>query len=77
MQNFNQKTSTDMFIYIKIQVAGQYCKGKSKPISVTGRGGSQGSQTLMLPHFLDFRLTDGGKVISLTRRPALYLQKDS
>jgi hypothetical protein len=30
-----------------------------------------------LPHFLDNRLTDGGKVVSLTRQPAaLYPQED-
>jgi hypothetical protein len=30
-----------------------------------------------LPHFLDNRLTDGGEVVSLTRRPALTRQEDS
>jgi hypothetical protein len=41
------------------------CKGKSIP--VTGRGGPQGCETSMLPHFLDNRLTDGSEVDSLTR----------
>jgi hypothetical protein len=32
----------------------------------------------MLPHFLDIQLTDGGEVVSLTRRQAaLYPQEDS
>jgi hypothetical protein len=35
-------------------------------------------ETSRLPHFLDNRLTDGGEVVSLTRRPAaLYPQEDS
>jgi hypothetical protein len=28
-----------------------------------------------LPHFLDNRLTDGGEVVSLTRRPPFTLRK--
>jgi hypothetical protein len=30
-----------------------------------------------LPHFLDNRLTDGGEVVSLTRRPPFIPQEDS
>jgi hypothetical protein len=34
--------------------------------------------TSRLPHFLENRLTDGGEVVSLTRRPgALYPKEDS
>jgi hypothetical protein len=40
---------------------------KGKAIPVTGRGGSQGSDTSRLPHFLENRLKDGGEV-SFTRR---------
>jgi hypothetical protein len=29
----------------------------------------------MIPHFLDNRLTDGGKVVSVTRRPRLTPKK--
>jgi hypothetical protein len=40
-----------------------------KAIPVTGRGGPYGCETSRIPHFLDNRLTDGGKVVSLRRRP--------
>jgi hypothetical protein len=30
-----------------------------------------------IPHFLDNRLTDGGEIVSLTRRPNLYPIEDS
>jgi hypothetical protein len=43
--------------------------GKGKAIPVTGSGGPYGCETLRLPHFLDNRPTDGGKVVSLMRRP--------
>jgi hypothetical protein len=43
-------------------------KAKSKAIPVTGCGGPKGCETLRLPHFLDNRLTDGGEVVSRTRR---------
>jgi hypothetical protein len=49
-----------------------------KVIPVTDRGGPYVCKTSRLPHFLDNRLTDGGDVLSLTRRPAsLYTQEDS
>jgi hypothetical protein len=51
---------------------------KGKAIPVTGRGGPLGCETSRFPHFLDNQLTDGGEVVSLTRRPtALYPQEDS
>jgi hypothetical protein len=40
-----------------------------KVIPVTGRGGPWGCERLRLPNLLDNRLTDGGKVVSLTRWP--------
>jgi hypothetical protein len=43
---------------------------KGKAIPVTGRGSPQGCETSRLPYFLDNRLTDGGKVISLTLQPS-------
>jgi hypothetical protein len=42
---------------------------KGKDIPVTGRGGPWGCERLRLPHCFDKRLTDGGKVVSPTRRP--------
>jgi hypothetical protein len=50
-------------------------KGKANP--VTGRGGQYGCETSRLPYFLDNRLIDGGKVVSLTRRPPFTPQEDS
>jgi hypothetical protein len=41
---------------------------KGKVIPVTGHGGPQVCETSRIPHFLDSRLTDGAKVVSLTRR---------
>jgi hypothetical protein len=38
-------------------------------ILVTGCGGPWDCETSRLSHFLDNRFTDGGKVVSLTRRP--------
>jgi hypothetical protein len=49
----------------------------SKATPATGRGGPQGCETSRFPHFLDNRLTDGGKVVSLTRRPPLTPPKYS
>jgi hypothetical protein len=49
-----------------------------KAILVTGRGCLWDSVTLRSSHFLDNCLTDGGKFVSITRRPAaLYPQEDS
>jgi hypothetical protein len=47
---------------------GVKCKGEAIP--VTDRGGPYGCKTSRLPHFADNRLTDGGKVVSLMRRPS-------
>jgi hypothetical protein len=44
-------------------------KDKGKAIPVTGSGGPCDCETSRLPHFLDNRLTDGGEIIRLTRRP--------
>jgi hypothetical protein len=47
-------------------------------LPVTGRGGPWGCETSRLSHCLDNRLTDGGEVVCLMRRPAaLYPHKDS
>jgi hypothetical protein len=44
-------------------------------VPVTVRGGPQGRETSRLLHLLDNRLTDGGEVVSLTRRPPFTPQK--
>jgi hypothetical protein len=38
-------------------------------ITVTGHGGPLGCERLRLPHYLDKRLIDSGKVVSPTRQP--------
>jgi hypothetical protein len=50
---------------------------KDKPIPVTDRGGPEGCETLRLPYSPDNRLTDGGEIVSLTRRPPFNPQEDS
>jgi hypothetical protein len=52
-------------------------EGKGKAIPVTGCEGQYGCETSKLPHFLDNRLTEGGKVVSLTRRPLFTTQEIS
>jgi hypothetical protein len=42
-------------------------RGKSIPVI--------GCETSRIPHFLDNRLTDGGEVVSLTRRPHVIPRK--
>jgi hypothetical protein len=49
----------------------------SKAIPVTGREGPKGCETSKLPHLLGNRLTDGGKVVSLTRQPRFTPQESS
>jgi hypothetical protein len=44
-------------------------KKKCTAIPVTDRGGQYGCETSRLPHFLDNRLTDGGKVVIRKRWP--------
>jgi hypothetical protein len=48
-----------------------------KKLPVTGREGPWGCETSRLPHFLGSRLTDGGEVVSLTRRPPFTPRKIS
>jgi hypothetical protein len=50
-------------------------KKKKKSIIVTGRGDSQGCETSKVPHFLDNRFTDGGKVVRFTRWPSYTPKK--
>jgi hypothetical protein len=41
---------------------------KGKAIPVRGHGSPQVCETSRLPHFLESRLADGGKIVSLMRR---------
>jgi hypothetical protein len=41
----------------------------NKSIHITSRRGPLGCETSKFPHFLKNRLTDGGEIVSLTRRP--------
>jgi hypothetical protein len=46
-----------------------------KTIPVTGREGPKGCETSGFTHFLENRLTDGGEVVSITRRPPFTPRK--
>jgi hypothetical protein len=48
---------------------------EGKAIPVTYPGGPLGCEMSRIPHFLDNRLTDGGEVVSLTRRPLFTPRK--
>jgi hypothetical protein len=50
---------------------------KGKTVSVTDRGGPYGCEMSRLPHFLDNSFTNGGQVVSLTRRPPFTHYEDS
>jgi hypothetical protein len=52
----------------------KWCQYLGKALPITGRGGPLGYETSRLPHFLNSRLTVGGEVVSLMRRPLFYLQ---
>jgi hypothetical protein len=49
----------------------------SSAMPVTGREGQYSCETSRFPHFLDNRLTDGGEVVRITRRPPFTPQEDS
>jgi hypothetical protein len=51
-------------------------KKRGKAVPVTGREGPYGCEMSRLPHFLHNRLTDGGEVVSLTRRQPFIIQED-
>jgi hypothetical protein len=46
-------------------------------IPITGRESPWDCETSTFPHFLHSRLTDGGEVVSLKRRPPFTIQEDS
>jgi hypothetical protein len=53
----------------------EYKVKKGKAIPVTDREGPYGCETSRLPHLLENRLTDGGKVVSPTLRPPFTPRK--
>jgi hypothetical protein len=61
--------SSALTSYVKVS------KLKSKAVPITGPGGLQGCEILRIPHCLDNRLTDGGKVVSPTHRLHFTLHK--
>jgi hypothetical protein len=48
---------------------------EEEAMPVTGLGGLEGSEMSRIPHCLDSRLIDGGKVVSPTHRPHFTPQK--
>jgi hypothetical protein len=50
---------------------------KSIAVPVTDPGGPQGCELLKILHCLDSRLTDGGEVVILARRPRFTPQEYS
>jgi hypothetical protein len=72
-------TTVNSLIYLRAYSTGkvQNNNNNNKAIPVTGRGGPQSCEMSRLPQFVDNRLTDGGKVVSLTLRPpfTLYIYK--
>jgi hypothetical protein len=54
---------------------GLWSKSKCEILPVTGRGGPYCCEKSRLPHFIDSQLTDGGKVVSLKRRPLFNPRK--
>jgi hypothetical protein len=50
-------------------------KQKASIIPLTGRGDLYGCEMLRIPHCLDKRLIDGGKVVTPTHQPHFTPQK--
>jgi hypothetical protein len=71
MMSTMMKTSAGVLLVEDICIA--LIKGKAIP--VTGRRVPYSCETSRLPHFLDNRLTDDGKVVILTRQPPFTRRK--
>jgi hypothetical protein len=78
------KDSPKLLLCTAIRFSGITCKSynpeenislRNLAIPVTGRGGLWRFEILRIPHCLDNRLTDGGKVVSLKHRPRSIPQK--
>jgi hypothetical protein len=63
-----EQTPSHFVLTILLRDLSKWDKKKKEAIPVTGCGGPEGCETSRLLHFLDNRLTDGGVVVSLTRR---------
>jgi hypothetical protein len=70
-------TSEILFCFLYVEIFETKTDKKGKAIPVTGREGPLGCERSRLPHLLDNRVTDGGMVVSLTRRPPFILQEGS
>jgi hypothetical protein len=64
-------------VYFRTKLRLVYSKVRKKDnvIPVIGRGGPLGCVRSRVPHFLDNRLTDGGEIVRLTRRPPFTPRK--
>jgi hypothetical protein len=67
----------ELYLHSSISLHSIVPNNLSKAIPVTGHGGPWGCETLRAPYYLDSWVTDGGKVVSLTRRPPFTPQEDS
>jgi hypothetical protein len=69
------KKDRDSILYsVRVENAISLQPCQAKAIVATGHGGLKDCEMLRIPHCLDNRLTDGGKVVSLTRLPHTTLQ---
>jgi hypothetical protein len=77
--NFNNNSERGKQLLRSLQFLCMYCRTvkvkKGKAIPVTGCGGLYGCDMLRIPHCLDNRLIDAGKVVSSTHRPHFTSQK--
>jgi hypothetical protein len=70
-----KKNSKNKYRFSHVQLS-QLSRKKDVP-KLSRPEGPYGCETSRLPHFLDNRLTDGDKVVSLTRRPPFTPKEDS
>jgi hypothetical protein len=79
LENFPAQRWSSVILEHNLRLTEAYLQvssvGKDKAISLRARGGPWGCETSGLSHFLDNRLTDGGEVVSLTRRPPFIPRK--
>jgi hypothetical protein len=77
-RDFFQQNPKPSFLMSSAYFLPHDASDSDKAIPITSHGGTQGCATSRLPYFIDNRITDGGKVVSLKRLPAaIYLQEHS